>query len=297
MALPRQFFAPSFRHRRLGAYLALSVGIMVYVAVLVTAAEASLSAIALAGHRDLESRLTVEIPAVNEEASLSQSERVKLALSILRAIPGVTRAAPVRDDEAARLLEPWIGDPDLLKSLSVPSLIDVERKPGSALGAEDIRQQLKTSLRDAHVEDHGAWLADLARFADGLAAFGGLMIALSGLALILIVSLLCRAIMTTEGETIALLHIMGAEDGDIACHFADHARRVCVRASGAGFALALASAALLFFAMRHFADAASLHSAHWIALGSAVLAMPLLAVWIASLSARLSVLHLLKAMP
>ena len=297
MPLPRHFFEPSFRHRRLGLFLSLIVGVMVYMAAFVMAAEASLSAITLAWDRNLQSHLTVEIPAVDDEASVSQTERVKQAVSILHAMPGVSHVTPVNDGEATRLLQPWISDPAILKALPIPTLIDIERSVGSQLTADDVRQQLKATLRDVRVDDHAQWLADLARFVNGIALFGGLMIILTLVTLVLAVSLLCRTIMATERETISLLHIMGAEDADIAKHFESHARRLSLTAAFTGFMLAVLSAAALLYFMRHFADPAVLQQAHWAMLGGAVLAVPLAAVWIASLSARLSVLNYLHSMP
>ncbi|MHA4874965.1 hypothetical protein ACX0FC_16500, partial [Enterococcus faecium] len=65
---------------------------MVFMATFTMAAEASLSVITLAWNQDLNTRLTVEIPAVDDEASVTQADRVKQALSILRAMPQVARA-------------------------------------------------------------------------------------------------------------------------------------------------------------------------------------------------------------
>ena len=185
----------------------------------------------------------------------------------------------------------------MLKALPVPSLIDIDLAHGSTLTAEDVRQQLKTTLRDVRVDDHAAWLMDLRRFVHGLIGFGGLMILLATLTLVLAVSLVCRAIMATERETISLLHIMGAEDNDIANHFESHARGLSAWAAFFGFVLAfLGSVALLYF-MRHFANPAMLQRTHWIILGASVLAVPLSAIWISSLSARLAVLSFLRSMP
>ena len=297
MALPRKFFAPSFRHRRLGTFLSIIVGIMVYMATFVMSAEASLSAMTLAWNHDLNSRLTVEIPAVDDEASVSQADRVKQALAILHAMPAVAKVSAVPEDDAARLLKPWITDPDLLKTLPVPSLIDIERQPNVRLSAEDVRQQLKATLRDVRVDDHAEWLADLARFVDGISVFGGLMISLATLTLALAVSLVCRAIMATERETISLLHIMGAEDNDIAFHFESHARKLACVAALFGFLLASLSAAALLYFMRNFADPAILQQSHWWILGGMVLSVPVVAIWVSSLSARFSVLNFLRSMP
>lgn len=297
MALPRKFFEPSFRHRRLGTFLSVLVGIMVYMATFVMAAEASLSTMTLAWNHDVTNRMTVEIPAVDDEAAVSQSERVKQALSILHAMPGIAAATAIPDSEASRLLRPWITDAELLKSLPVPSLIDIDRAQNSNLTADDVRQQLKATLRDIRVDDHAEWFADLARFVYGIAAFGGLMIALATLTLVMAVSLVCRAIMATERETVSLLHIMGAEDDDIAVHFESHTRHLSMMAAFLAFILALLSAGALLYFMRNFAHPAILQQTHWIMLAGAVLVVPLAAIWIASLSARLSVLNFLRTMP
>lgn len=297
MALPYKFFEPSFRHRRLGIFLSVIVGVMVFMATFTMSAEATLSATTLAWNNDLNSRLTVEIPAVDDESSTTQPERVKQALSILRAMPGVASATAVNDNEASRLLKPWIADPEILKALPVPSLIDVERKAGQNLSAEDVHQQLKVSLHDVRVDDHAEWMADLERFVNGIAAFGALMIVLSILTLALAVSLVCRAIMATERETISLLHIMGAEDDDIATHFQVHARKLSLIASMGGFVLAIVSAAVMIYFMRNFANPTLLHQSQWLILSGIVLAVPVAAVWISSLSARLSVLNYLRSMP
>ncbi len=297
MALPRHIFAPAFRHQRLGWLFAALIGILVYVASFAMAAEATLSAITFTWDKGMETRMTVEIPAVNDESSVSQADRVRQVTSILRAMPEVTSVTPVADEETARLLKPWISSPELLKALPMPSLIDIERKAGSSLTANAVEDLLKNTISDTHVDDHAAWLADMSHLVTGLAAIAGLMIFLTGVTLIIAVNLMCRAIMATERDTLALLHSMGAEDDDIARNFQFHAYRLAGKAAWPGFAFALLSAGILLFFLRHFANPESLRLLHWIGLGAAVFLVPLVAIWIAAVSARLSTLKLLRAMP
>ena len=91
----------------------------------------------------MESRITVEIPAVGDEAAQPQSERVKQASAVLRGIPDIGLVMPLSDDEVARLLQPWFSQPELLKALPLPTLIDVERKAGSHITAAQIQDSLK----------------------------------------------------------------------------------------------------------------------------------------------------------
>ncbi|MDX2027864.1 MAG: FtsX-like permease family protein [Alphaproteobacteria bacterium] len=297
MALPNHIFAPAFRHRGLGWFLALLVGIMVYLASFAMAAEAGLSVMTFRWDRNMSSRLTVEIPPADDESSTPQSERVKQVLEKLRGMPDIKKVVPLPDSETAELLKPWIRQSDLLKSLPLPTLIDIELRGGASLDAADIHSKLRTAVKDVSVNDHAAWLDDLAHLARGIAAMAALTIFLTCTALVMTISLVCRAIMATERETISLLHTLGAEDDHIARHFQLHAGRQSIPASFAGFTLAVLSAGVLFFFLRNFADPLSLTTIHWIGLGLAVLAIPLGAIGIAALTARLSALQLLRSMP
>ena len=297
MPLPRAFFAPSFRQNRLGWYFAVLVGIMAFLASFALAAEAGLSAYTYRWDRNMQNRLTVEIPAVDDEATVTQADRVQQALALIRATPGVAKATALPDAATAQLLAPWIDQPELIKALPIPALIDIDRAANTNLTADAIHDRLKPALGEVRVEDHAVWLASLSRFVRGLAGIGGVMIALTGVTLIVAVSLLCRAIMATESETIALLHALGAEDADIARHFASHARRLTGIAAVAGFVPALLVTGGLVWLLLPFATAAGFMPAHAAALGVAMLLVPLAAMLIASLSARLSVENFLLRLP
>lgn len=297
MPLPHNIFAPAFRRRHPNRMFVLMIGIMVYLATFVAVTEAALSAATFTWDASMASRMTAEIPAASDESSTPQAERVRQALAILRAMPGVAWAQPAPDDEAARLLKPWIDTPELLKALPLPTLIDIERAPGSTLTARDAAERLKVTIADARVDDHATWLGDIERFARGLGAMGGMIIFLTGTALAAAVGLMCRVLMASERETIALLHAIGAEDDEIAAHFQFHAKITARPAAFAGFALALPSAGILLFFLRHFADPSVLQPLHWLGLGVAVLLVPLAAIWIAAQTARRAALKLLQAMP
>ena len=288
-------FAPSFRHQKLGWLFVMIVTIMVYIATFAMAAEAALSSVSLSRNQGVANHLTVEIPAVDDESSMPQSERVKQAISILRAIPEITDIRPVSDEETEKLLQPWISDPELLKKLPLPTLIDIERRPGSLTAATALEDQLRTVVNDARVDDHAAWLADLAHLVRSLSALAGFMIAMTGCALILAIGLICRAVMATERDTVELLHVMGAADRSIARHFQSHAWRLAWPAALAGFCAAALSVCVLLFFLRHVVDLQTLQISRWIELAALMIVVPLGAVIAAALSARFSVLRLLQS--
>ena len=297
MPLPRQLFTPAFRHQHLGRSFAVIVSIMVFIATFAVVAEALLLTSGHLWGRRAETRITVEIPAVGDEAAMSQAERVQQATTALRALPDVGLVMPLADDEVMRLLEPWFSKPDLLKSLPLPTLINVERKSGAALSVKKIQDSLKNVVSDARVDDHGTWTQDIWRLVDGLTILGGVIIALTAVALAVTVGVICRAVMAAEHETIALLHQIGAEAADIAGHFQKQAESIALRAAGSGFALAVLASTALGLISNGLLDFSTWELSHWAGLAGAALSVPVGATLIAAAAARFSVLRLIKSFP
>lgn len=290
-------FAPAFRHQKLGWLFISIVAIMVYIATFAMAAEASLSSVSLSRNQGVADHLTVEIPAVSDEATTPQADRIKQAVAVLRAVPDVVEVKPVPEEETERLLQPWVNDAELLKKLPLPALIDVKRRSGSVITAALLQEKLTSVVSDARVDDHAAWLADLAHLVRSLAALAAFMIALTGTALVIAIALICRAVMATERDTIELLHVMGAGDSSIARHFQSHAWRLAWPAALAGFMLAVVSVGILLFIIRHVVDLSALQIGRWIGLVLLMIVVPCAAVMAAAISARLSVLRHLQTFP
>ncbi|MDD3371629.1 MAG: hypothetical protein PHE27_07390, partial [Alphaproteobacteria bacterium] len=120
---------------------------------------------------------------------------------------------------------------------------------------------------------------------------------LTAVALVIAVNLICKTIIATEHETISLLHVIGAEDLDIARHFQMHTAHIVMRSAATGFAVALIVISTLLYSTQHIADLSALTWEHWISVGLASLLVPVCATIIASIAARLSVLRLIKMFP
>ncbi len=297
MSLPRHLFTPSFRHQHLGRSLGAIVGIMVFIASFAVAAEAVLLTASYLWGRNLETRMTVEIPAVGDEATLPQLERIRQALATLHAIPEVAQATALSDDDVSRLLEPWFAQPELLKALPLPTLIDIERKPGTELSAKQVSLALRSAVSDARVNDHGTWTKDVWRLVRGLMILGGMTIALTAIALVVAVNLICRTVIATERDTISLLHLLGAHNTDIARHFQFQAMVIVIRSAAVGFGIALAIISGLLLCTRNIADLSTLQWGHWFGVGFAAVLVPLCATVIATVAARLSVMRLIRTFP
>ena len=297
MTIPTKLFAPSLRHRKLGLFLTIMVGLMVYVATFAMSAEATLSAITFRWDRGMQSRMTVEIPAADDDNQTTQAERVKQVMNLLQAIPQIERAIALPDSEVTRLLTPWIDQPDLLKALPIPVLIDVERKSDGILTADDLRQQLKLIVKNVRVDDHASWLTDLENLVNGMTVMAGLIIAITAITLLIAVSLICHAIMATEHDTVSLLHILGASERDIADHFQKHTQRLATPSALIGFGLAMGSSGILLYFLRHFLDPSMLQWSHWTILGLMTFLVPVVAIVMASVAARFSIIKQLHSLP
>ncbi len=298
MTVPSNLFVMAFRQQRLGLMFTVIMAIMVYLATLAMSAQASLSSVATAWGHSREGRLTIEIPPPDEKANVAQSERVRQVIAALRAMPEVGMVESGSDAETARLLKPWINDAALLRSLPLPALIDVKAASGWTLEAETLRKTLAGTIENVRVDDHADWMAALLRLLRGLSLIAGLTILLAGLTMVIAISLICRTAMAVQHETIELLHLMGATDADIARQFQHHARRLSFPAALAGFGLAAVTFAVLALLLGHFVEHPLLSlGGSWLRLILMSLSVPLIAVAGAMITARFSVLSLLRRLP
>jgi cell division transport system permease protein len=297
MSIPNSLFAQAFRYQNLSRFFSVLVGMMVFIATLSVTAGLALSLATWSWHIGAHNQLTVEIPATADEATVSQSDRVQQSMAILQAMPELEKIRLLGDNEVQKLLTPWMKQPELLKDLALPNLIDMERKAGSTLTASDITEKLKNIAGDVRVDDHDVWLADLQNVVYGLLILAAFIVCTAGMTLMIAVGLMCRAIMATERETLSLLHVLGADDLMIARNFQHHARQLAASSTWYGFAAALICGAVLAFFLRHISQPELLPIFMWIGALALVLCVPLATMTIAASAAKLSALKVLRAMP
>ncbi len=291
MSLPHNLFAVAFRQQHLGAMFAAVLAMAVYVASIALVASAALSNATTVIERNIGGRATVEIPASSENLAAS-------ALTALQAMPELSKAERVSDDETASVLKPWISDGAALRALPLPILIDIESADGQRLDSEAIKGKLSSIVPDARVDSHADWMTRLLMVVRSLSAVALLVIAITFVTLGISISLSCRAAMAVQRDTIELLHIMGAKDRDIAAHFQLHVLRLSWPAALAGFALAIGTSVLVAFLAANFIDKPfPVPSLEWLAPALEVIAVPLAATLGAAAAARIFVLKSLRLMP
>jgi cell division transport system permease protein len=282
-------------------FLPAVIGLMVYLAALAVSGMIVLDGAVDRWSRSLSGTATVQIPN-NGAGTQADAERAAV-LSLLRATPGIERAELIGRAEQKALLEPWLGAGFDLADLPLPQLVDVRL---SATGAATIdwgqlRQKLAALAPGAEVDDHARWLGGLVRAAVTTELAGGLIVLLIGAAAILTVIFTTRTGLSIHHEVIEVLHLIGARDEYVAAQFQWHAFNLGVRGGLAGLIFAGATLLVIGWAVDSALPlfdgpalpAIALPWPAWLILGG----LPPLVGAIALLTARLTVLSVLRRMP
>ncbi len=263
------------------------------------AAMALLAALALAGangaaglaahwQQGAAAAVTVQLPNAN-------ADRMARTLASLRALPEVQEAEPMDPDRLAALLRPWLGEGT---ALPLPAVIEV-RLRSLPEDPADIAARLAAAAPDAVVEAHGVWVARLASLARSVQALALAALALVTVVAIAVVAVAIRAGIAARRDAIAILHDLGATDGDIAGRFAARIATLTGIGALAGTALAVpALARLAGIAAPLLGEAAAGASLRWSVLPWAeLLLLPAALAALGWLTAQATVRRWLRRLP
>jgi len=282
---------------RLSGPMPWVIAIMVTMTVIAMAAGLALRNTVVSAQAGLEGGITVQI--VEPRAGERQAQS-KAALERLRALPGVTGARLVPQDELDRLIEPWLGSDGGSAStmaIPVPALIDVQlAEQASEARVGEIGAALAKVAPAARVDAQSGWLEPVY---DAIASLQWLAIALVlllALALAAAVLMAARSALGTNRETIEIVHLLGGTDAQIAKVFQRSMGVDAIGGGVVGFALAVV---VILFLGRRFAglgagmvESGALGWNDWLLLAM----VPVAAALLAMLTARLTVMHALRKM-
>lgn len=275
-----------------GLFLAWLAAFMIYVAVLSVSALLVLHDAAGAWRRDLTGTLTIQLAASGDAEA--DERRVAAALSVARSTPGVRRATAMTEDEVLDLVAPWLSSGAVAADLPLPRLIDVEAAPGREMDTAHLVDRLRVEVPEAAVDDHGVWLKRLVSLfyaAEVLAGFVVLLIVSVTIGAVLAAT---RSGLAVQVDTIEVLHLMGAQDDDIARQFAHRAGLRTLTGGVLGLAVSLASVLGIGALAARVSDGAAIGLAwtgwQWTVLGG----LPLIMAAVAWLTAYLTVLQSLR---
>jgi cell division transport system permease protein len=258
--------------------------------------------------RRLAGTLTVQIPpTVGAEAEASRAlsaERREAVLRLLRVTPGIAEARAIPEADSAALLEPWLGA-ELVGVLPMPTLVDVRLAPGQPLDREALVERLENAAPGTQLDDHARWLSDARALGRSIAVTGLVVIALVSVAAVMAVVFAVRTGLGVHRDEIEVLHLIGAPDRFIARQFQRHTGRLAVAGAVAGALLAAGTVIGLRWAA---SGAASDDGPAGLAIllasidfgprdWATLIALPVAATMIATLTARASVLLSLARLP
>ncbi|MGZ3277429.1 MAG: FtsX-like permease family protein [Caulobacteraceae bacterium] len=217
------------------------------------------------------------------------------AAEALADVAGVKEARALERDQAAALLEPWLGKGVLADDLPIPRLVTLDLDPNRPPSAAILQNALKARDVDATVDDHSLWIRDIVRAGAWARAAAIAVFALTALAAAAVIAFAARAVLASRREIVGVLHVAGAKDGFIAGLLA---RRFAAMAFVAGVGGALLAAGL-GAAARLAGGGMGLTPVlpvAWLDL-AALLPCPFLAAAVAALAARSAAMRLLKESP
>jgi cell division transport system permease protein len=289
----------AFSLRFVGGLLPWLMAFMVYLGALAVAGFLIVQQVTTDWERSMGGSVTVQLPPGLPPSlppgGAGADGELASALDILRATPGVASAEPVSDDEMLALLSPWLDGAGLPQDLPLPRLIDVRLEPDASVDVHALQERLEHRVPAALVDNHGRSLAALRGLTTTIKAVSAAFIASIVLLAMGTVFVVTRAGIGIHGDTLEVLHLIGADESFVARAFTAPVLKQALLGGLIGCAAAIAS---LLALERLTADLLSgtlfaprLAPAHW----AAVFAVPLVLAALTLITARVTVHRFLAA--
>jgi cell division transport system permease protein len=279
---------------RLSGPMPWVIAIMIALTLIAAAAGLALRNTAQATARELEGGVTIQIIEASPEA---REKQTAAAIAHLRSLPGFAAARLVPQGEVDALVEPWLGERGSGSDIPVPALIDA-RIAGAVDPARlaGLQEGIRAVAPSARVDAQSAWLTPVFDAIKSLQLLVIVLVVLLAGALASSVLLAARSALGANRDTIEIVHLLGGTDAQIARVFQ---RSIGIDAAGGGAVGSALALVVILFLGRQFAslgagmvDSGALGWTDWALLAI----IPLAAIALAVLTARLTVLHTLRKM-
>jgi len=279
-------------------FLPLLVAMMVFLSSIGVAAAFVLGGVVSRWDRDVSGTLTIQVaPVPGEAGDILTEERVRLAVDLMRRTSGILSARALDKKQTLALLEPWLGNTDVVRDLPLPRLIDVSLDPDSRLNLVDLGDKLSRAVPGASLDDHRVWLSRLITLSKTTQWLSiGIVVLIGGVTSATVVYA-TRTGLDVHRDVIEVLHLIGAHDDYIARQFADRAFALGFAGGLIGLALAVPTLSTLGWATRNmeggFLPQLSLPLSGYLVIGL----LPLIAAALSMVTARLTVHGTLSRLP
>ncbi|THD36393.1 MAG: FtsX-like permease family protein [Sphingomonas sp.] len=267
------------------------MAIMLFLTVL--AAALGLGMVNAAGtlDRQLAGRLTVQVVTADPSQRARDTAAVMTALA---GMPAVKRASPVDRARLDALLKPWLGEASSDADVPIPTLIDVDMSVPGEESAARVAAGVRAAAPSARVDSQSRWLSPVASFMRTMIAGAAALVLLMIAATTAVVLLAARAGLETHRDTIAILHMLGSTDVQVARLFQ---RRIALDTVIGGAVGAVAAMVAIWAILHQMTGLGSelvggsvLLQRDWLLLAG----LPIVFALVATLAARVAVLRRLR---
>ncbi len=275
---------------RLAGPMPYVIAIMTFLTILAVAMGVGLTNAAGSLGRDLAGRLTVQIVDANPD---SREAQALATLAELGRLSAVTHSERLDEARMRALLEPYLGKEGLDGDLPIPVLIDVTLGHGDDREVADVTRALQVIAPTVRIEPHARYLGPVEGLLATLRWLAAGLVLLMAVATAAAVVLAARAALVMHRATIDVMHLMGASDAQVARLFQRRAGLDALFGSLTGLVLGLAVVVVvgnrLAAVEAAIVQSGGLGLAGWLA----ILAVPVGAVALATITARLTILRAL----
>ncbi|MCP4394111.1 MAG: cell division protein [Alphaproteobacteria bacterium] len=277
-----------------GVFFPLMTMLMVFLACLSLAGAMSIDVMLDRWSHSVSGSLTIQI--MPDATAVDTGRKVDLALSVVRATDGVQSAEALKKGRLMELLEPWLGQSELLDDLPLPQLIDVTLEPGQVVNLEKLEAQLSSQVKGVTLDNHRIWLEKIMSLGESLKIVATFIVFLVVIATSATVIYSTRTSLAVHRSVIEVLHFIGAHDDYIARQFADRVLMLALVGGVIGVALALPTTIFVGVLAQKLEGGivaeVGLEARHWFYL----CLVPIITSLMAMFTARLTVLKTLRRM-
>jgi len=271
-------------------YVCWIIGLMVFLLSLVFVGAISLSSSLSQWNLGGVNRITIEVPLHGVQNPESLIENI---LANLKQIPSIARVRLVDNEEILNLLQPWVGQVNLLQDLTLPALIDVEMRPGIPKKPAEIMTFLQPLVPGVRIEEHSHWQQMQEKLRLSLEVMAYLFISLITITVIITITLITRSSLVTHASIIDVLRLVGANNDYIAHKFQKRAFWLALKGGIWGVIIALPTIFFLNWLSLHLGVSEALKPTLNVFLLLTILSLPFVVGLISLISARFSVLRTL----
>jgi len=280
--------------------LMIAMTVMCYLASLAIGALVLITRAVNDWSSEIAGEVTVQIRPTDD---VEMSKKIAIASGILNNTTGVTGFDVLAKEAGAKLLEPWLGNADILDQLPVPRLIAVRLDQKALPDFVRLEKELKAGINGASLDTHRRWQAELTRMGSSLINLGVgvlLLITMSAVALVIFAS---RTALEANRQVVEVLHFVGASDPFIARQVQWQFLRAGLQSGLIGIFAGMATFVLFGISSRSVSSNGLADASYGLLIGAPevtsvtyllFLLVPVVATLLCLVAARLAVLRILS---